>query len=87
MAFFFPATSHGKGPSDEIVGTVKRSHQNKSLMTILRPNPESVTAVSESLPGRVGEFMTTAEWKAEEQSLTRRFDFSTASRQSDCQHQ
>ncbi len=38
-------------------------------MTILRPNPESVTAVSESLPGRVGGFMTTAEWKAEEQSL------------------
>ncbi len=73
----FFATSHGKGPSDGIGGTVKREATRASLQ---RPfNDQILTPlklfnfVKSSLPGIEAQFMTVAEWKEEQQFLSERF--------------
>ena len=73
----FFATSHGKGPSDGIGGTIKREATKASLQ---RPYQDQIlsplqlfTFVQSSLPGIKAEFVTAADWNMEEQFLRNRF--------------
>ena len=73
----FFATSHGKGPSDGIGGTIKREATKASLQMpykdqILSPM-QLFSFVESSLPGIEAAFMTAAQWKEEEQLLSKRF--------------
>ena len=72
----FFATSHGKGPSDGIGGTIKREATKASLQ---RPYKDQILTaldlfhfVESSLNGINAEFLTCADWQTEEDLLRER---------------
>ena len=73
----FFATSHGKGPSDGIGGTIKREATRASLQ---RPYQDQILTPSQlhrfvvtSLAGIVSEFVTCADYTEEREALASRF--------------
>ena len=73
----FFATSHGKGPSDGIGGTIKREATKASLQ---RPYEDQILTaldlfhfVESSLNGINAEFLTCVDWQTEEDLLRERF--------------
>ena len=73
----FFATSHGKGPSDGIGGTIKREATKASLQ---RPYHDQILSplklfqfVDSHLKGINAKFVTTADWYSEEEILRERF--------------